>query len=70
MKYKLSLVCESYPWGDPMYRVIGLNYDSRKQAESAKRSYAYARSGIVEEAKLIAKAIGLRSPWKIDEYRG
>ena len=69
MKFKLMLVRDIYPWGDPMWMIIEKNFDTRQQAANAKRAYKAARGGIVAEAVNIAKAAGLRSAWKIEEYK-
>ena len=50
----------------PCYVALG-KYETRKQAQNAKRGYSFARSGVVNRAKEMAKAAGLRSPWKIEE---
>ena len=72
-KYRLKLVGYVCPHGfggkpHPHFSVIGENYDTRKQAENAKRGYAFARSGVVAEAKLMAERLKMRSPWRIEEY--
>lgn len=51
----------------PHYAVVGRNYGTRQRAQSAKRGYSFARSGVVRDAKELAKRAGLRSPWRVVE---
>ncbi len=66
-RFRLLLVLSVCEHGDSIYTTIGRNYETRKQAENAKRSYSFERSGVVRDARALAKAFGLRSPWKIEE---
>jgi hypothetical protein len=67
-RYRLKLLGDHYGQNcQDGYTVIGL-FDSRKSIGSYKQGFSFNRSGVVADAKELAKAQGLRSPWKVEEY--
>ena len=66
MTYRLMLL-DHVKYDVPHYKVIEKNFKTVTQAQYAKRSYSFERSGVVADAVKLAEELDLRSPWKIEE---